>query len=138
MKGIFITEQDRQRLNDCLAVLHEYADEKDLRHIEQLEEEVSRATIIVDPKSTPADVVTMRSRVRVRDVNTGKASVYTLVYPSESDPMALKVSVLAPIGTALLGCRVGDAVEWDVPKGRCHFTVEEILYQPEAAGDYHL
>lgn len=138
MKAIFITEQDRQRLNDCLAVLHEYADGKDLRHVQQLEEEISRASIIVDPTSTPGDVVTMRSRVRVRDIDTGKESVYTLVYPSESDPMALKVSVLAPIGAALLGCRVGDVVERDIPKGRCRFMIEELIYQPEAAGDYHL
>jgi regulator of nucleoside diphosphate kinase len=64
--------------------------------------------------------------------------VLRLVFPSEADFDRGRVSILAPIGTALIGYRVGDTVEWKVPSGRRRLRIEEVLYQPEAAGDFHL
>ena len=80
----------------------------------------------------------MRSKVRLRDVNTGEGMVYTLVFPAEANFEEGKISVLAPVGTAMLGYRVGSRIEWQVPSGLRRLKVEEILYQPEAAGDYNL
>jgi regulator of nucleoside diphosphate kinase len=80
----------------------------------------------------------MRSRVRLSDLNTGQEVVYTLVFPSEANFDDGKISVLAPIGTAMLGYREGSIIEWQVPSGLRRLKVEEILYQPEAAGDYNL
>jgi regulator of nucleoside diphosphate kinase len=62
----------------------------------------------------------------------------TLVFPDDADIDQNRISVLAPIGTAMLGYSVGDAFEWQVPAGLTRFKVKEILYQPEASGDYHL
>ena len=74
----------------------------------------------------PEDVVTMNSTVRVRDLETGEVDTYTLVYPHEADIEENKLSVLAPVGTALLGYRAGDVVEWPVPAGITRFRVEEV------------
>jgi regulator of nucleoside diphosphate kinase len=68
---------------------------------------------------------------------TGEKVAYTLVFPGKADSSTGKISVLAPIGTAVLGYRVGDVVEWRVPAGSRKFRVEKLLYQPEAALDYH-
>jgi len=76
--------------------------------------------------------------VRVRDMKSGAEMDISVVFPSEADSEQGKISVLAPIGTALLGYRVGDVVEWKVPGGLRRLKVERILYQPEAAGHYHL
>ena len=64
--------------------------------------------------------------------------VCCLVFPEDSNADQGKISIFAPIGTALLGYKVGDIIEWKVPAGLMKLKVEEILYQPEAAGDYHL
>jgi regulator of nucleoside diphosphate kinase len=76
----------------------------------------------------------MNSRVRLTDAGTNEEQVYTVVFPSDANVEQRKISVLAPIGTAILGYRVGDMVEWRVPGGIRKLRIEEILYQPEAAG----
>ena len=81
----------------------------------------------------PPDVVTMGSTVRLTDLQTGEEETYTLVYPNDADIDENKLSVLAPIGTALLGYRAGDVVEWPVPAGVRRFRVEEVLSQPARA-----
>jgi regulator of nucleoside diphosphate kinase len=80
----------------------------------------------------------MRSEVRVRDLADDEIETYTLVYPHEANINEGKLSVLAPLGTALLGARVGQIVEFDAPAGTRRLKVVRILYQPEAAGDLHL
>jgi regulator of nucleoside diphosphate kinase len=77
----------------------------------------------------------MQSTMRVRDLDTGARAVYTLVFPSEADIEKGCISVLAPIGTALIGYRAGDRVEWPTPGGEKRFQIEEVLFQPEAAAD---
>jgi len=137
-KRIYITEQDRNRLVDSIALLRESPDNRELPHIRQLEREIDRADIILNPQDVPGDVITMRSRVRLRDVRGGADKDLTLVYPPEADPDHGAISVLAALGTAMLGYRVGDTFEVGLPKGKKEFHVQAILYQPEAAGDYDL
>ncbi|MGN6513474.1 MAG: nucleoside diphosphate kinase regulator [Lysobacteraceae bacterium] len=99
--------------------------------------ELERAEV-VEPAQVPADVVTMNSVVRVRDEDSGGERELALVYPHEADGSADRVSVLAPVGSALLGLRVGDAIDWPMPGGRsARLRVLSIRYQPEAAGDLH-
>jgi regulator of nucleoside diphosphate kinase len=78
----------------------------------------------------------MRSRVRLKDLVSGETNIYSLVFPKEADFNQGKISVLAPIGTAILGYRKGDTIEWQVPSGLRRLRVDEILYQPEAAGHF--
>jgi regulator of nucleoside diphosphate kinase len=80
----------------------------------------------------------MNSRVRFVDLYTGEERVCTVVFPSDANIEQDKISVLAPIGTALLGYRAGDTIEWRVPSGNKQVRIEEILYQPEAAGHFDL
>ena len=93
---------------------------------------------MVNSQKIPGDVITMNSRVRVCDMESGEESIYTVVFPSEVDITNNKISILAPIGTALLEYRVGDIVDWEVPSGLKRLKIVETLYQPEAAGHFHL
>nr|WP_296751693.1 nucleoside diphosphate kinase regulator [Thioalkalivibrio sp.] len=100
-------------------------------------EELDRATV-VDPIAMPPTVVTMNSTVRFRTEPDGKEFERTLVYPSGVDGSAEKVSILAPIGSAMLGLSVGDSIEWPAPRGgTMTVRIIEILYQPEASGEFH-
>ena len=135
-RDIYITDYDLKRLKELVQVGISFA-ERDRESLEKLQGELDRAHI-VEPTAVPGDVVTMNSRVRFKDLDTNQDKVYTLVFPSEAKLEQQKISVLAPIGTAILGYRAGDAVEWQVPGGIRKFRIEEILYQPEAAGHYSL
>lgn len=102
--------------------------------------ELERAEL-VEPAKVPADVITMNSiaQVRVEDTELGaQEHELTLVYPRDADGSAHKVSVLAPVGSALLGLRIGDSIDWPMPGGRtARLQVLAIRYQPEAAGELH-
>ncbi len=103
----------------------------------RLMEELNRANV-VDPVAMPPTVVTMNSTVRFRTEPDGKEFERTLVYPTGVDGSAEKVSVLAPIGSAMLGLAVGDSIEWPAPRGgTMTVRIMEILYQPEASGAFH-
>lgn len=135
-RDIYITEFDLNRLRDVLkARINSKVRDRD--HLDSLENELDRAHV-VDPSAIPHDVVTMNSQVRIVDVDTGMENVYTLVFPSEASIPEKKISILAPIGTALLGSRAGGTVDWPVPAGMRTVKIKEVLYQPEASGDYHL
>ncbi|MGE3151257.1 MAG: nucleoside diphosphate kinase regulator [Nitrospiraceae bacterium] len=133
-RDIYITAFDLERLSELLQVGIVFKG-KNSEYLQSLERELDRAHV-VDPKAIPQDVVTMNSQVRLLDLDTGDERVYTLVFPSQAKIEESKISVLAPIGTAMLGYRVGDTIEWQVPAGVKKVRIEEILYQPEAAGDY--
>lgn len=135
-RDIYITEYDLSRLKELLQVGLSFA-ERDRESLERLQEELDRAHI-VEPRAIPHDVVTMNSRVRLKDLETNEEKAYTLVFPSEADLSQQKISVLAPIGTAILGYRIGDSVEWRVPAGVKKVCIDEILFQPEAEGHYQL
>ena len=135
-KQIAITEQDRKRLIDLIldAQSGEY---RGSVYLDQLRGELHRAQIVA-PQDIPADTITMNSKVALLDLDTQEEEIYTLVYPENADSAEGKISVLAPIGTAMLGYRVGDVFEWEVPAGKRRLKVDRILYQPESAGDYDL
>lgn len=102
-----------------------------------LEQELDHASVVA-LEDIPKGAVTMRSRVRVRDLEDDETETYTLAYPDEANINQGQLSVLAPLGTALLGTRVGDVVEFDAPAGMRRLKIERVLYQPEAAGDFYL
>ena len=99
-------------------------------YLAALEGELSRARVVPAGK-VPPDVVTMNSVVRLRDLDSDETEEYELVYPADADMTLNRISVLAPIGTAILGYRLGDVIEWPVPAGLRRLRVEEVLYQPE-------
>lgn len=102
-----------------------------------LEAELDRADI-VDPKEVPPDVVTMNSTIRFLVASTGEEFTLRLVYPKDVDESGGTVSILAPVGSALLGLTQGDKIEWPKPGGgTLKVELVEILYQPERAGEYH-
>jgi len=135
-RSIYITEADMNRLQGLLETGSQFG-RRDKKHLLELEDELNRARV-VPSKNIPQDVITMNSKVRLRDLDSGQEIVYSLVFPGDANVSENKISILAPIGTALIGYSVGDTIEWKVPGGLKKFKVEEILYQPERAGDYHL
>lgn len=135
-RQIFITDFDLERLESLIENASRRTS-RDGKHLEELEEELSKAEV-VPPAGIPPDVITMNSRVCLHDMETGEDLVYTLVFPADADLESGKVSVLAPIGIAMIGYRAGDTIKWQVPAGTRRFKVKKMLYQPEAAGDYHL
>jgi regulator of nucleoside diphosphate kinase len=134
-KGIYITEFDLKRLRDLIQSANPVS--RDEKHLHDLEDELGRAKL-VDPKDVPEDVVTMNSKVCLEDLDSGERLAFTLSFPADADADKGRISVLAPIGTAVIGYRVGDIIEWEVPAGKRRFRVRKLLYQPEAAGDYEL
>ncbi|MDX9864886.1 MAG: nucleoside diphosphate kinase regulator [Anaerolineaceae bacterium] len=135
-KHICISAFDRERLQKLLSEART-TDYRKSEYLRKLHLEMERATI-VQPKEMPGNVITLNSRVCLEDVETGEEEIYTLVFPEDADFLQGKISILAPIGTAMFGYEVGDTFEWDVPEGKRSLRVKEILYQPEASGDYHL
>lgn len=134
-RQIFITDFDLERLEDLIENSSRRSS-RDGKHLEGLELELLKADV-VPPAGIPPDVITMNSRVCLQDMETGDDLVYTLVFPTDADLESGRISVLAPIGTAMIGYRVGDTIQWQVPAGTRKFKVKSMLYQPEAAGDYH-
>jgi regulator of nucleoside diphosphate kinase len=134
---IYINEVDLARLRKLIDLARETDNDANRMYLDRLEGELERAQV-VNPNDIPKDVVTMRSTARLKDLDSGKEMVYSLVFPSEADVDKGKISVLAPVGTAMIGYRAGDLIEWEVPSGLRRLKVEEIIYQPEASGNYHL
>lgn len=133
---IFITDYDMHRLEALIVNANSKAS-RDSRYLDELREELLKAEV-VDPADIPHDVITMNTRVSLHDMNSREDFVYTLVFPGDADLDSGRISVLAPVGTAMIGYRKGDRITWPVPGGVKKLKVKKILYQPEAAGDYHL
>ena len=132
---LLISSYDKKRIMDLLR--NRDASSEVREELDDLTWEIQRGAE-VRPQEVPPDVVTMNSSVRVSDLGTSKSEVITIVFPSDANYEEGKVSILTPLGTALLGYRVGDVVYWHVPRGIRQLRIDEILYQPEAAGHYHL
>ena len=135
-KLIYITDNDMQRLTELIAVAREFSGE-DEKYLRALESELERGKV-VKSQDIPSNVITMNSKIRLRNIEAQEEMIYQLVFPGDANADQGKISILAPIGTALLGYKVGDIIKWKVPAGLTKLEVEDILYQPEAAGDYHL
>ena len=131
---VIITELDQTRLKKLISEETHHGMGTDQTTLE-LENEINRAQV-VDSHKVPREVITMNSKVLL-DLGEEELEV-SLVYPSEADLVSNKLSVLSPIGTAILGYKEGDFIQWKVPSGVAEIHVKKVIYQPEAAGDYHL
>lgn len=131
---ITVTSQDHQRLYALAANKAARSSET----FEALAYELERARV-VEPAEIPANVVTMRSRVVIREKGSQRDQIYTLVYPGEEDIAIGYISILTPLGAALIGLSEGQSLSWTTRDGRTkELTVHNILYQPEADGRFDL
>jgi len=135
-RQVFVTSFDASRLQELITVARAFGSEDGAAHLDELEAEL-KASRVVESAAVPRDVVTMSSRLRLRLGPDGGDWCCTLAFPADAQAGDESVSVLTPLGTALLGRRVGDVVEADFDGRRIHCEVAELLYQPEAAGDFH-
>jgi regulator of nucleoside diphosphate kinase len=125
---IYLTQSDADRLLKLV-------ESQPGKRLEKLERELVRAKV-VPREEIPGDVVTMNSRVIFENETTRERREVTLVYPSGADIDAGKISILVPVGTALLGLRVGQSIDWELPGGgKQRYRIVEVPFQPEAAGE---
>jgi len=125
---IIMSAADHEELS-CVVAAAGKMSERGRAEVAALQHELERATIVA-PSDVPADVITMESRAALLDLETGERMEFTLVYPVEADIEEGKISVLAPLGAAMLGYRVGDQFEWVVPYGRRRLKVIGVRFQP--------
>lgn len=129
--AILITEKDLLRIKNILSF-------QKSEDFENLELELDRAKIITDDM-VPADLVTMNSKVKFLNVQDKKEMIVTIVYPSDANFSEGKISVLASLGSALIGLRVGQEINWMFPDGKTKtLRILEVIYQPESNGHWHL
>lgn len=131
-RTIYITKADMTRLRNLIEAQKGSRDD-----LTRLRSELDHARV-VEPEEIPGDVITMNSKARLRDLDDQEEMTFTLVFPEHASIDHDRISVVAPIGTAMLGQREGDEFEWEVPAGRVRLKVIKVLYQPEAARQYHL
>ncbi len=127
-RTIYITTADMARLRALLT-----GQKNAGAALGKLAAELDRARVVA-PEEIPQDIITMNSTAQLRELLTDDVMTYALVFPDRADYEAGRISVLAPIGTAMLGQREGDEFEWEVPAGPVRLRVEKVIYQPEAAG----
>ncbi|MBS0631387.1 MAG: nucleoside diphosphate kinase regulator [Verrucomicrobia bacterium] len=127
---IYISREDYTKLHLLLATaLHTHPNAARA----QLRAELDRA-VVINPAAFPADVVTMEATVEFEDLGTGEVEEYTITFPERADIERKRISILAPIGTALIGCRVGDVVEWSTPGGVRQLKVRRVKAPLVSAG----
>lgn len=127
---IIMTWPDHAKLTE-LVERHRYKKEEyDSDAVKRLAAELAKATLVAS-EDIPSDVITMNSTVRVRDLDTDEVMTFALAWPDTASSANGHINVLAPLGMALLGSRVGENVEWPVPDGVRRLSVEKVLYQPE-------
>lgn len=130
---LIINRLDAERLQRLI----DEADDKDLAVARSLEEELARGEV-VDPEQIPEDVVSMCSQVQFTDLDRDRQIIRTLVYPHALATTEDGISVMAPVGAALLGLRIGDTIDWPLPGGReVQLRIDAILWQPEREGQFH-
>jgi len=132
---LIVTEADLERLRQ---VVDHSGGGRTAEFAEMLDAELTRARVVT-PEKVPSDVVTMNSKVVFEDEQTGERREVTLVYPREASSDEGRISVLAPIGSALIGLSVGQSIAWPLPGGRTKkLRIVAIPYQPEASGHFNL
>lgn len=136
MSELIVNRLDYARIKRCID------DAKQFKSIKQSEadkllKELESAKI-VEPDAVPANVVTMNSIVKLSFLNNNKQIQFQIVYPEQANLKENKISIFSPIATALIGYKVNDEIEWIVPAGLTKIRIDEIIYQPEAAGDFNL
>ncbi len=131
---IVISSLDLKRLETLLDTLTH----SQFPNIDELEGELERAKV-VEPEKMPGNVVTMNSTVKFKVASSSKEFSLTLVYPKDAAGGSDKISILAPVGSALLGLKEGDEIAWPKPGGgNINVQILEVSYQPEREGNYHL
>jgi regulator of nucleoside diphosphate kinase len=135
-KQIFITDFDMKRFRWLIDNSYRF-DQVYKDDLLNLDKELKNAKV-VEPKDIPANVITMNSKFRIKDLATNKETVHTLVFPFDADSENKRLSVLAPIGLAVIGYRVGDEIEFEDNGEKKKIHIEEIIYQPEAEGNYYI
>ncbi len=134
---IWLTAQDYNRLRQLLVELTRQS--RGIQAGVETLEDILELAHVVQPDKVPANVVTMNSRVLFKDVTTQENGTVTIVYPADADPSGGRISVLSPVGAALLGESEGEEVELPLPHGqRRRIRISSVLYQPEAQGDFAL
>ncbi|HEX6003076.1 MAG TPA: nucleoside diphosphate kinase regulator [Burkholderiales bacterium] len=134
---IWLTEVDYVRLRQLLAELERQS--RGMRAGAETLEEILDSARIVEPERVPQNVVTMNSQVVFEDAADGKRSTVAVVYPSDVDPAAGKISVLSPMGAALIGETDGRELELPLPYGKSRrIRIVDVVYQPEAQGEFAL
>ena len=128
--------------NDYTRIYKAITDAKNSKTInsnetEKLLSELSKAEIVPSEK-IDKDVVTMNSEVKLFFENTQKEQSFKIVYPQDANLKENKISIFSPIATALIGYKIGDEIEWIVPGGMTKIKIVDLIYQPEAAGDFDL
>ncbi len=136
MRKIIISKLDYLRIQKCIknAKTSGSISEKEA---DSLLKELELAKV-VEPQEIPPDVVTMNSIVKISFLNNNKQIQFQLVYPDQADYKEKKISIFSPIATALIGYKKGDELEWIVPAGMTKIKIDDIIYQPEASGNYEL
>ena len=127
-REIYITERDMERLQALIDI----GGKKDAAYLERLEEELDRAKV-VDPRDIPDDVVTMNSSVMVKDLDTNEEKTFVLVFPGKANMTENAISILAPVGTALIGYKEGDVIDWEVPAGTRIQIIKVLISRNEMA-----
>lgn len=127
---IIVTAPDHAELSSVITVAGKMSG-RVRWELRLLENELKRARIVA-PDEVPPDVITMNTRAELLDPDSGERVELTLVLPTDENINDGKISVLAPLGTAMLGYRVGDEFEWHVPYGIRRLKVTRIHFQPEA------
>lgn len=135
-QALCLTDLDATRLR-ALIEGYRQTSRRDLSAVLRLEQELGRADT-VSRRAVGPDVVTMNSKVRVQDLRTKERSEFTVVFPRAVDHDLGRLSVLAPLGMAVIGARVGDVIEWRTPGGVRRLRVEAVTSQPEREGRFEL
>jgi regulator of nucleoside diphosphate kinase len=128
---IIITARDHAELSSVIAVTGKVS-QRVKWELRLLEDELKRARIVA-AEEVPPDVITINSRVELLDLESRERMEFTLVFPGDENVNDGKISVLAPLGTAMLGYRVGDEFVWHVPHGLRRLKVIKLHFQPEAS-----
>ncbi|MCO4753377.1 MAG: nucleoside diphosphate kinase regulator [Bacteriovoracaceae bacterium] len=129
--NIMVSDKDLARIMSIL-------NKQESSDFDALEVELERANVI-SSKDVPADLVTMNSIVKYQILEDHKEMTVELVYPNRADSSTGKISILAAMGSALIGLRVGQSIRWSFPNGKIKtLEITQILYQPEANGDWEL
>lgn len=136
MEKIIINRLDYARIKKCINDARQFKSITE-SELQKLVNELESA-VIMEPEAIPANVVTMNSIVKLSFLNNNKQVQFQIVYPDQANFRENKISIFSPIATALIGYKVGDEIEWIVPAGLTKIRIEEIIYQPEAAGDYNM
>ncbi|WP_192822499.1 nucleoside diphosphate kinase regulator [Rufibacter sp. LB8] len=134
MNTIFVTEQDYERLHQLVQTQRSQGN---VGLVDNLCRGLRQASII-PAEQVPIDVVTMNSLVRLREKKSGTRLELSVVYPKDANLASGKISVLAPVGAAILGHKVAEEITCEVAGRTLNYEVEEVIYQPEAAGDFAL